>query len=574
MLDFKGVTLVEGQAEGAILHADVPISFWGGIDPATGAVIDRSHPLFGETVAGRILAIPAGRGSCTGSSVMMELISNGHAPAGLVVSRREEILTLGVIVAEELFGRSIPVLELDPADFARLASGGRAAMAGNRLTTGEAHREPVSQDSPVDVPDPAVALTERDRAMLDGAVSEAARLAMKVVLRMAALQGAPDLIDVTRAHIDGCIYTGPASLRFAETLRDMGGRVCVPTTLNAISVDQRRWREQGTDPALALPASDLADAYVAMGARPSFTCAPYLLEGAPLAGEDIAWAESNAVVYANSVLGARTMKYPDYLDLCIALTGRAPRAGCHVAENRQATQIVAVDLPDAGADDSLYPLLGYAAGLAAPAGIPLITGLERLSPSPDDLKAFSAAFGTTSGAPMFHMAGQTPEAAGCIDPARHLPRVTVGPAALQAAFRMLNSAPGEAVDLVALGNPHFSLEEFRRLATLARGRTVHPAVALVVTTGRATLDRAEREGLAAELADFGARLVTDACWCTVSEPVVPPAARTILTNSAKYAHYGPGLTGRLLRFASLADCVEAAVTGRLVHRVPDWIVNG
>src|SRR5690606_15440457 len=116
------------------------------------------------------------------------------------------------------------------------------------------------------------------------------------------------LLDITQAHIDGCIYTGPASLRFARQLADWGGRVKVPTTLNSISVDQRRWRQLGVDVAFGEPASQLADAYVEMGARASFTCAPYLLDSAPRLGEQIVWAESNAVVYANSVLGARTLK--------------------------------------------------------------------------------------------------------------------------------------------------------------------------------------------------------------------------------------------------------------------------
>src|SRR5262249_11488158 len=145
---------------------------------------------------------------------------------------------------------------------------------------------------------------------------------------------------------DGCIYTGPASLRFARRLCDWGGQVKVPTSLNSISVDQRRWKKLGIDPAAGQPASDLADAYVELGARPTFTCAPYLLDTAPAFGEQIVWAESNAVIYANSVLGARTMKYPDYLDICIALTGRAPLTGCHVDADRHAT--MQIDLPPLG----------------------------------------------------------------------------------------------------------------------------------------------------------------------------------------------------------------------------------
>src|SRR5690606_9047296 len=175
--------------------------------------------------------------------------------------------------------------------------------------------------------------------------------------------------------------------RFARRLVEWGARVRVPTTLNAISVDRRRWRAQGVDAAFGVPAAALADAYLAMGARPSFTCAPYLLDSAPAFGEQIGWAESNAVVYANSVIGARTMKYPDFLDICIALTGRAPRAGCHLDSGRRAALALDVELPE-GADDAFWPLLGYACGARSGDAIPLIVGLERSAPAPDDLKAF------------------------------------------------------------------------------------------------------------------------------------------------------------------------------------------
>lgn len=566
--------LVEGTAEGRILRSDMPISFWGGVDAFTGVVIDRNHPLFGESIAGRILAIPGGRGSCTGSSVLMELLLNGHGPAALIFSQPEEILTLGVIVAEEMFGTSIPVLQLHADAFAQLRPGDAAAIAEGvlHLARAPADLSGSGDHPPPPAPDVTPEFSEADRGLLEGKEGAAAAMAMRIIRRMAVLQGAPRLIDVSRAHIDGCIYTGAASLRFAETLAGLGGRVRVPTTLNAISVDQRRWTEHGTDPALARPASALADAYVAMGAQPSFTCAPYLLDAVPATGDDIAWAESNAVVFANSVLGARTVKYPDYMDLCIALTGRAPLAGPHRRENRKAALRIVLPFP-AGADDSFWPLAGYHVGLLSPAAIPLVEGLEEARPSADDLKAFSAAFGTTSGAPMFHMAGVTPEAALEQSSADGLARILVSLEDLQASWRALNRAEETRIDLVALGNPHFSITEFEALARLVEGRERRPDVAVVVTTGRATEAEMRRRGLADPLARFGVRVVTDACWCTVSEPVVPPAARTILTNSGKYAHYGPGLSGRGLRFAALADCVEAATTGHSRNGPPAWLAG-
>jgi predicted aconitase len=419
----------------------------------------------------------------------------------------------------------------------------------------------------------AIELTEHDQALLDGEHGKAAQVAMQIVLRMAELQGARHLVDVTQAHIDGCIYTGPASLRFAEQLVQWGAKVQVPTTLNSISVDQRRWRELGIDPALGVPASALGDAYMAMGAQLSFTCAPYLLDSAPKAGEQIVWAESNAVVYANSVLGARTLKYPDYLDICIALTGRAPLIGCHLDAQRKAR--LQIELPVlAELDDAFYPLLGYHIGALAGSRIPLVLGLEQSKPSLDDLKAFGAAFATTSAAPLFHIAGVTPEA---LDPAQVLEANVAVPVEkirlkdLLLSWRELNSARDNRVDVVSLGNPHFSLSEFAHLARLCRGRHKHPEVVLAITCGRAVLEQAREAGHIAVIEAFGATLVTDTCWCMLGEPVIPLAAKTLMTNSGKYAHYAPGLVGRKVHFANLAECVDAACSATASGRLPAWL---
>ena len=572
-----GRSLVAGAAEGALLFADIGLSFWGGVDPFSGEVIDRHHPLSGEYLAGRVLALPSGRGSCTGSSVLMELISNGHAPAALVLAEPDEILTLGVLVAQTIFERSLPVLSIGREAFAALRGKAFARVDGASVTVFEHLPGDAWQafDSALQTQDPSapIELTEHDRALLDGQHGKAAQVAMQIVLRMAELQGARRLVDVTQAHIDGCIYTGPASLRFAEQLVQWGANMRVPTTLNSISVDQRRWRELGIDPALGEPASALGDAYMAMGAQLSFTCAPYLLDSAPKAGEQIVWAESNAVVYANSVLGARTLKYPDYLDICIALTGRAPLIGCHLDAQRKAR--LQIELPALGElDDAFYPLLGYHIGALAGSRVPLVRGLEKRKPSLDDLKAFGAAFATTSAAPLFHIAGVTPEA---IDPAQVLDAdisIAVEKIRLKdllSSWRALNSARDNRVDVVSLGNPHFSLSEFAHLARLCRGRQRHPDVVLAITCGRAVLEQAREAGHIAVIQGFGATLVTDTCWCMLGEPVIPLAAKTLMTNSGKYAHYAPGLVGRKVHFASLAECVDAACTATASGRLPAWL---
>lgn len=581
-LSMTGRQLTGGSAQGRLLYSDTPLSFWGGVHPATGEVIDRHHPLSGQLITGQVLAIPNGRGSCTGSSVLMEVILSGQGPAALVLEQPDEILVLGAIVAELVFGRQLPVVSVGADGFAQLRGAQWVRVQANGQVNISSDGAPIS-DLPSKAPvtpstSPAaplgIHLSAADQGILDGLDGKARQVAMQIVLRMAHLQGAPELIDVVQAHIDGCIYTGSASLRFACQLRDWGGKVKIPTTLNSISVDQRRWRALGIDPAFGEPASTLAQAYVEMGAQPSFTCAPYLLDSAPSAGEQIVWAESNAVVYANSVLGAYTAKYADFLDICIALTGRAPKASCHLIENRRATLQVHLPLLPAAPGDAFYPLLGYLVGLLAGSRIPVVCGLESAKPNLDDLKAFGAAFATTSSAPMFHIVNVTPEAASAQAALAGQPpelehHITLDE--LTKAWRELDSAADLQVDLVALGNPHFSETECRALAELLQGRQRHPATAVVLTLGREVSARAERNGDLAVLTTFGVNVITDTCWCMLEEPVVPPTARVIMTNSGKYAHYAPGLTGRQVHFGALADCAETACTGQASGKLPAWL---
>jgi predicted aconitase/predicted aconitase with swiveling domain len=585
----QGEALTAGSARGPVLFSDTALSFWGGVAPTSGEVIDRHHPLSGQIITGKVLAIPKGRGSCTGSSVLMEVILNGNGPSALVLEQTDEILALGAIVAELVFGHALPVVTVGSAAFARL----RDAVWAEVLADGQVRLS--EQALPASPPSPSskswsesaakalalsgapthIQLSAQDQEILAGGQGKARQVAMQIVLRMAGLQGASEFIDVVQAHIDGCIYTGSASLRFAQQLCAWGAQVKVPTTLNSISVDQRRWRALGIDPVFGEPASALGQAYVDMGAQASYTCAPYLLDTAPLAGEHIVWAESNAVVYANSVLGAYTAKCADFLDICIALTGRAPKAGCHLRDKRYATLRIEVPAP-AGADDTYYPLLGYHIGLLCGAQIPVLCGLQNAALSSDDLKAFGAAFATSSAAPMFHIVGATPEAPDAttaLGGKAPLQSFNVSLQDLQHSWRELSSSAESAVDLVALGNPHFSATECHALARLLQGRQRHPDTQTVLTLGRAVKEQARANGDIAVLEAFGVNLITDTCWCMLDEPVVPVAARVIMTNSGKYAHYAPGLTGRQVHFGSLAACAQTACTGQAPAALPAWLVN-
>lgn len=559
MTDLSARSILAGTASGPIIAAGEALSFWGGVDPATGKVIDVHHPLHGVTITGGILMMPSSRGSCTGSGVLLDLALTGRAPAALIFSEAEDVLTLGALIAAEMFGKSLPVLRLSHDAYGALCRAKTATISETEI---------VADGVTIPVSPPATSaldLTADDRAMLDGRDGVAVQLALRITAAMAAQQGATKLIDVVQGHIDGCIYASPANLTFAEKMADMGARVSVPTTMNAISVDRANWQQQGVPQDFGDPAARLADAYVRMGCRPTFTCSPYLLDSAPKTGEAIAWAESNAVIFANTVLGARTAKHPDFLDLCIALTGRAPLSGVYLDEHRKAKRIIDVDLPDA-VDDAFWPIVGYLAGRVAPDRIPLLRGLAAARPTPDDLKALCAAFGTTSAAPMLHIEGVTPEADGAAAP--QADTATITRADMIDVWTMFNDGP-EAVELVAIGSPHASLSECRAVADALGARKRHADVTVIVTAGRDVM--ADAGDIIARLRASGVQVLPDLCWCSISEPVFPTKTRALITNSGKYAHYGPGLSGRTVRFSNLADCIEAALTGRVPPRLPAWL---
>jgi len=389
---------------------------------------------------------------------------------------------------------------------------------------------------------------------------------------MAPLYGASSLLSITRAHIDGVILTGSAGLEFAERLADLGGQVAVPTSLNVMSMDRQRSRELRLEADFAARARRLGQAYVQMGARPTFTCAPYQTENAPAFGEQIAWSESNAVAFANSVIGARTNRYGDYLDICCALIGRAPAAGLHLDEPRLAT--VVVELRSIPAElplrDDFYPVLGYLLGSTVTNEVPVVNGLD-CRPTEDQLKAMAAAAASSGEVGMFHIVGVTPEAATLREAlgGRQAQRtVPVSIEDLRRTREALTTATGSRVDVVAFGSPHCSLTECRALAALMAGRRALDTVEVFVTTSRAVRDLLTRSGELAVLEDFGARVTADTC--IVVAPLVKPTAEVLMTNSAKYAHYGPGLLGVDSVFATTEECVTSAIAGRVIRAEGPW----
>jgi predicted aconitase len=407
-------------------------------------------------------------------------------------------------------------------------------------------------------------LTKSDRARLEGRSGAAHRIAMRIIVAMARVAEAPRLIDVVGAHVDGGLYHGIAGLEFAERLVDSGARVSVPTTLNVGSLDLLHPHLYRGDDDTAAKGRRLMEAYVEMGCRPTWTCAPYHLTQRPRFGEHIAWAESNAIVFANSVLGARTNRYGDFMDICAAITGRVPYCGLHTHESRRGRLVfrlagVSVAL---ASEDVTYAALGHLIGGLSDGMVPVIEGLPEAT-SDDQLKALGAAAAAAGSVGLFHAVGVTPEAPtldaalGGRRPARV---IEISPGDLRRALDSLSTVEGGRIDAVSVGTPHFSERELAHLTSLLVGQHVHPRVEFYVSMGRAVLEEAQRRGWAAALDAAGVRIVTDTC--TYVTPIIRERS-VVMTNSAKWAYYAPGNLGLEVVFGSLEECVASALSGEV-----------
>ncbi|MGC8786475.1 MAG: aconitase X [Anaerolineae bacterium] len=419
-------------------------------------------------------------------------------------------------------------------------------------------------------------LNEKDQRMLRGDYGKAAKLAMSILVRMAEVYGAEEMMDVTLAHIDGVGLLSEASLEFAETLAALGGRVSIPTTLNMVPLDTQQWEKWNIPEDHARRALRQIQAYIQMGCVPTCTCAPYQGYLTPRFGQQIAWAESNAIVFANSVLGARTNRYGDYIDICAAITGRVPKYGLHLTPNRKGQLLVRlVDIEPTTIDDTFYPVLGHFLGRIAEDKIPVIEGLPAQA-TDDQLKALGAAAASSGAVALFHAVGITPEARTLEEAFQNgAPEqiIFVHPADLAAAQKELSTAEeGAPLDAVVLGCPHFSFAEFQQLARAIEaqeGKIVHSGVQFVVLTNQLTYSLLQRSNLITPLTSFGIRIVLDTCdfHC----PILPSRIKVLMTNSGKQAYYAPGELGVQVALGNIADCVESAIKGQVVRSRIPWI---
>jgi len=396
-------------------------------------------------------------------------------------------------------------------------------------------------------------LSTEEQAMLNGDLGPGVRKAMEIITALGQIYGARRLVEVESVQVAGVSYRnlGKAGLEFLSEWAEQGARVRAPTTLNPAGVDLRAWRELGFSESFARRQQAVVEAYRQFGIRPTCTCTPYLVGNAPSLGQHVAWAESSAVSYANSVLGARTNREGGPSALAAAITGRTAAYGLHLDENRRATLQVSVRCPVRSLSD--FGALGYLAGKAAQNRVPHFVGLESEC-SDVALKTLGAAMAASGAVALYHVAGVTPEA--------DLPDIlspnheTLVVDDLKPAYDALNSDALQ-IDLVWFGCPHAGLEEIAQVVRLLAKRRVKAA--LWITTAREMREQAETEGLMDAVETSGGRVVAD--MCTVVAPMQELGFRTLATSSAKGATYVPSHAGLLARYGTVEQCVEAAVTG-------------
>jgi len=375
-------------------------------------------------------------------------------------------------------------------------------------------------------------LSFEEQAMLDGEHGKATQKAMEILSALGTIYDAEKMLPVTSVQIAGVSYAnlGEAGLHFLAEMADGGGKARVLTTLNPAGMDVENWEALGISEEFARNQKRVIDAFAQMNVITTCSCTPYFVGNTPHFGEHIAWAESSAVCYANSVLGARTNREGGPSALAAALTGRTPAYGYHLAENRQPTVTVIVESEPAETND--FGALGKAIGerltMDGKKPVPYIKGIEQATV--EHLKSFCASIATYGGIALFHMEGITPEAAQMIPPVEI---ITVTQADVEAARESMTDAISSAeIDFVSLGCPHLSIKEIARIAELLDGKKVTKE--FWITTARPVKQMADMMGYTQIIEDSGAKFATDTC-CVVAP--IKGRFNALATDSAKACYY-------------------------------------
>jgi predicted aconitase len=415
-------------------------------------------------------------------------------------------------------------------------------------------------------------LTDEEKSILDGKQGAAARIALAVLVELGELFGAKKLMPVSQVHIDATLYMVDAGLEFAEKMADLGGEVAIPTSLNPSSIDLQRWKAYRVPSEALSKHKRMETAYLKMRATPTWTCVPYQNGIIPRFGEQIAWGESNAIAFANSIIGARTNRYADLMDICAAIIGKVPKFGLHLTENRKAKILIQLKeiTTQMFENEAIYPLLGYLYGEMVEDQVAAVTGVPQ-NVEVDSLKGFCAAAASSGAVGLFHMVGITPEAQTlemCLHGNKPKNVYDITPELIKKAEDRLWTIKRDAVDLVVAGCPHYSPVEFVKLARLTTGKKVHRSVVFWVFTNRSVYGWIKDNGILSDLTGAGIMVFTDGC--PLQYPKGTWQFNGAMTDSAKFANYCFSQRGLDAAYGSLEDCVETAVRGKIKRTKAPW----
>ena len=400
-------------------------------------------------------------------------------------------------------------------------------------------------------------LTLEEQDMLAGKHGKAVGKAMEILVALGTIYGAERMIPISSVQVAGVSYDnlGEAGLHFLTDLAEGGGQVCVLTTLNPAGMDMENWQSLGIPPEFAENQKRVMDAFTRMGVVTTCTCTPYLSGNLPHFGEHIAWAESSAVCFANSVLGACTNREGGPGALAAALTGRTPEYGYHLEVNRLPVLTVEVlaHLEDRGVETQSFGALGKTIGdilqQAGQQGVVYIRGIQQASL--ESLKSLCASIATYGGAAMFHMEGITPESYRVCVPDK---KITITRTDLDRAIEALNEGESDDIDFVSLGCPHLSIHEIALLSKLLAGKTVRKE--FWITTARVTKQIADRNGYTQIIEASGAKFAADTC-CVVAP--IKGRFTVMATDSAKACYYATTKNQFKTVFKSFYEVVAQAL---------------
>lgn len=415
-------------------------------------------------------------------------------------------------------------------------------------------------------------LTRTEENILAGRYGKFMAEALDFLVQFGEAFDAERFVDISYVHYPAEMSIYKGDVEQAVGYAKKGAKVCVPTTTTTLACDLEQWDTMGCPKELADKQREAVAAHKKMGVLQTYTCTPYLLGYIPSKGSRIAATESSAVVYFNSVLGARTNRGGQFTRLA-AIVGKYPEIGYLLTENRKGTHLFRIDMDS---DDLKalvdWSLLGFVIGKIVGGQVPVITNLPSKRCQQEQLIALGASLATAGSVALYHIPGITPEA-NTVEEAFHfgpIPNpITITKNEIIGAKKSLSNASGSEIDFVALGCPHYNLSQIQQVAQELEGKKVAKNVRLWVSTNRMTKRAAQWEGFAETIEKAGGFVICDTCpveahmrksTCIEYGLKIPQIER-LITDSTKMAHYVKDLIGCETYVADFNSCIKSAIKG-------------